>query len=237
MNRHSGCGMNNNNNNNNNVEGGNNNGNNGCGPGGKLAARFVRDVTIFEGTQMAPKTAFTKIWRLKNVGEVPWPPGTKMLFVGGDQMTCEMAVPLSHPGPVMPGEEVDVAVEMVAPSDLGRYLGYWRLIGPRGRKFGQRVWCHVQVVDPASEVLPDFASAEEDLKRAQDEIAKKKTDLAAKEQTEDGGNDDGNEDEGHGNEDSATAEGASASVDGATIMPAQPVDVCDATKDKDDKND
>merc|ERR1719240_703867 len=75
----------------------------------KLAARFVRDVTIFEGTQMAPQTAFTKIWRLKNSREVPWPPGTRMLFVGGDQMSTEMSVPLSRATPVEPGEEVDVA--------------------------------------------------------------------------------------------------------------------------------
>merc|ERR1719421_1018950 len=114
----------------------------------KLAARFVRDVTVFDGTQMAPGTPFTKIWRLKNVGEMPWPPGTRMLFVGGDQMTANMSVPLSRAGAVMPGEEVDVSVEMVAPTELGRYLGYWRLVGPRGRKFGQRVWSHIQVVDP-----------------------------------------------------------------------------------------
>merc|ERR1719399_1455456 len=94
----------------------------GCGPGMmnrgeggghcKLAARFVRDVTVFDGTQMAPGTPFTKIWRLKNVGEMPWPAGTKMLFVGGDQMTTEMSVPLTRDAPVQPGEEVDVAVEM-----------------------------------------------------------------------------------------------------------------------------
>merc|ERR1719502_1542950 len=78
----------------------------------KLAARFVRDVTIFDGTQMAPSTPFTKIWRLKNTGEVPWPPGTKIVFVGGDQMTTEMTVPLSRATVVHPGEEVDVAVEM-----------------------------------------------------------------------------------------------------------------------------
>merc|ERR1719198_1934082 len=68
----------------------------GRGPHGehhcKLAARFVRDVTIFDGTQMAPGTKFTKIWKLKNVGEVAWPPGARMLFVGGDQMTTEMSV-------------------------------------------------------------------------------------------------------------------------------------------------
>merc|ERR1719274_336213 len=33
------------------------------GGGPKLAARFVRDVSIFDGTQMAPGTSFTKIWR------------------------------------------------------------------------------------------------------------------------------------------------------------------------------
>lgn len=116
----------------------------------KFAARFVRDVSIFDGTQMPPGTKFTKIWRLKNVGEAPWPPGTRMLFVGGDQMSADMSVPISADGPVMPGQETDVAVEMVAPMEMGRYLGNWRLTGPMmKRRFGQRVWCHVQVVDPS----------------------------------------------------------------------------------------
>jgi len=127
----------------------------GCGKGGgkgddKLAARFISDVAVFDGTQVAPGTTFTKIWKLKNTGEVPWPAGTRMLFVSGDQMTTEMSVPIGRDSPVMPGEEVDIAVEMTAPSDLGRYLGYWRLTGPHcHRKWGQRVWCHVQVVDPS----------------------------------------------------------------------------------------
>jgi len=127
----------------------------GCGKGGgkgddKLAARFISDVAVFDGTQVAPGTTFIKIWKLKNTGEVPWPAGTRMLFVSGDQMTTEMSVPIGRDSPVMPGEEVDIAVEITAPSDLGRYLGYWRLTGPHcRRKWGQRVWCHVQVVDPS----------------------------------------------------------------------------------------
>merc|ERR1719248_197092 len=155
----------------------------------KLAARFVRDVTIFEGTQMAPQTAFTKIWRLKNSGEVAWPPGTRMLFVGGDQMTSEMSVPLSRATAVQPGEEVDVAVEMVAPPELGRYLGYWRLVGPHGRrKFGQRVWCHVQVVDPSAGP-PTLNDA--DLAAVSAEIERKKSEgLAADDADADDGTDD-----------------------------------------------
>jgi len=126
-------------------------------------ARFVSDVSIFDGTQMAPGTKFTKIWRIKNVGETPWPSGTKMLFVGGDRMMAELSVPIGPDSKtVMPGEEVDVAVDMIAPTELGRYLGYWRLVGPHGRRrFGQRVWCHVQVVDPTGSEHPHDPSVVE----------------------------------------------------------------------------
>jgi len=155
------------------------------GGGPKLAARFVRDVTIFDSTQMSPGTTFTKIWRLKNVGDMPWPAGTRMLFVGGDQMTTDTSVPLSRDTPVQPGEEVDVAVEMTAPTELGRYIGYWRLTGPHlRRKFGQRVWCHVQVVDPSQ------PTAFEDVESTIREIAQKKSDLAATEQDIDADMDD-----------------------------------------------
>jgi len=201
----------------------------GAGWGGfhpqKLAARFVRDVTIFDGTQMAPATPFTKIWRLKNTGEVPWPPGTKMLFVGGDQMTTEMSVPLSRTSPVMPGEEVDVAVEMVAPVELGRYLGYWRLVGPHGkRKFGQRVWCHVQVVDPsighAEEAMDEAALA-----AARAEIERKHSDLAAADA-------DADADTLPSKDLTSHAAGASSSAAGATAAPttapAEAADVTDA---------
>ena len=86
---------------------------------------------------------------------MPWPPGTKIVFVGGDRMTSELTVPLSYHGAVAPGGEVDVAVDLVAPSELGRFVGYWRLTGPFGRrKFGQRVWCHIQVVDPHAPPAP-----------------------------------------------------------------------------------
>jgi hypothetical protein len=116
----------------------------------KPAARFISDVSIHEGTQMMPKTKFTKIWRIKNSGEVPWWPRSKLAFVGGDQLSAEPWAPLPSGAPIQPGQEVDVAVEMVAPEDPGRYVSYWRLTGPMGRrKFGQRMWVHMQVVaDP-----------------------------------------------------------------------------------------
>ncbi|KAL1529569.1 hypothetical protein AB1Y20_000513 [Prymnesium parvum] len=145
------------------TQGGGFSGSHHAGAAPKLAARFVADVSIFDGTQMPAGTKFTKIWRLKNVGEVAWPAGTKLLFVGGDQMSAELTVPIDDESKiVMPGEEVDVAVDMIAPKELGRYLGYWRLVGPRERRrFGQRIWCHIQVVDPAASEQPEDPAAAE----------------------------------------------------------------------------
>ena len=128
--------------------------------------------------------------------QVPWPAGTKMLFVGGDQMTTEMSVPISRETPVQPGEEVDVAVELTAPSEHGRYLGYWRLTGPHGRrKFGQRVWCHIHVVDTSATM---DSAAFENMQATLDEIERKKKALAATEADGDGdGADDGAHDGAH----------------------------------------
>jgi len=177
----------------------------GCGP--KFAARFVCDVTVFDGTQVAPKTPFTKIWRLKNVGDLPWPAGTKMLFVGGDQMTTEMSVPLGRDTPVMPGEEVDAAVEMTAPADLGRYLGYWRLTGPHERmRFGQRVWCHIQVVDPTQPEGPI------DVESALAEFEKMKSNLGA---------DDADDDDYPAADEATTAAAAAAATTSGSVKMAE----------------
>jgi len=139
-----------------------------AGPGGPCnrgerpeqpSSRFVNDVSIFDGTEVDANTAFTKIWRLRNNGSTTWPAGSSLTFVGGDQMSSDLTTPLPEGGAVAAGAEVDVAVQLVAPSQSGRYVGYWRLVGPHGRRFGQRIWAHIRVMDTS---LPAQApSAEE----------------------------------------------------------------------------
>lgn len=62
--------------------------------GGWLDARFVCDVSIFDGTELAPGTHFTKIWRLRNSGTAPWPSQTKLVNVDGDNLGSETITPL-----------------------------------------------------------------------------------------------------------------------------------------------
>jgi hypothetical protein len=94
-------------------------------------AEFVKDVTIPDGTVMKPGQAFTKKWRFKNVGAVPWGKGVKLLFVEGKHQGFEskkMGGPDFVDVPdVAPGKTVDVGVDLVAPKNLGHYRSYWRL--------------------------------------------------------------------------------------------------------------
>jgi len=122
------------------------------GPGGcTLNASFVADVTIPDNTVMAPGTAFTKIWRVRNSGTCDWGAGFTLVFASGEQMggPSSVAVPATASG-----STADVAVNLVAPNTPGTYRGTWRLKSDTGQVFGSSVY--VQIVIP-SPITPTSA--------------------------------------------------------------------------------
>ncbi len=97
-------------------------------------AQFIADVTIPDGTSLSPGQAFTKTWRLKNVGTCTWTPSYSLAFVSGDPMGGPASLAL--PGTVVPGQSVDLSVDLVAPAEAGSYAGYWMLRNASGGFFG-----------------------------------------------------------------------------------------------------
>lgn len=91
-------------------------------------AQFVRDVSIPDGSQIAPGATFTKTWRLRNAGACTWT-GYTLVFDDGDQMGG--ASPQSI-GAVAPGQEVDISINLTAPLTSGSYRGYWRIRNASG---------------------------------------------------------------------------------------------------------
>lgn len=53
----------------------------------RVDSKFILDVTVEDHTLMAPSTAFTKIWRMRNNGNVPWPKGCQLVCTGGDKFS------------------------------------------------------------------------------------------------------------------------------------------------------
>ena len=78
-------------------------------------------------------------------------------------MSGSLVNKLSFNAPVAPGAEVEVAVDLTAPQETGRYIGYWRLSTEDGCRFGQRMWVQIQVVTPGEEAAESV--------RLQDEVA------------------------------------------------------------------
>jgi hypothetical protein len=124
-------------------------------PPGRYLARFVSDVSVDDGTTMNAELPFVKIWKMRNEGITAWPENTRLTFVGGDKLSNVEYVSVP---PIDPGVEVDISVEMVAPSLPGRYVSYWRLASPEGTRFGQRVWVDITVPTPNEEVKPPSVS-------------------------------------------------------------------------------
>jgi hypothetical protein len=98
------------------------------------AAAFVDDITYPDGSVVAPGSTFTKIWRIRNVGTCTWNTSYSLAFANGERFSAANSVAL--PGTVIPGQTVDIPVNLTAPSRTGNYVGYWKLRNPSGALFG-----------------------------------------------------------------------------------------------------
>jgi len=125
------------------------------------AAKFIKDITIPDGTNFAPNIDFTKTWRIQNVGTCTWTREYDLVFVDGTRMGGQRAIEL--PENVRPGETIDLSVTLTAPDSAGDYQGFWMLQADDGRVFGlgpaanKAFWVYISVVKPTSAYGYDFA--------------------------------------------------------------------------------
>jgi hypothetical protein len=100
-------------------------------------ATFVADVTIPDNTVLAPGTAFTKTWRIRNDGSCAWGPGQtvdSIEMIGGAVMGHPIRVPLAKV--TGRGQTADISVAMVAPATAGTYRNEWKFRRTNGQLFG-----------------------------------------------------------------------------------------------------
>jgi hypothetical protein len=112
------------------------------GSGGDRAV-FVADVTIPDGSVLAPKAAFTKTWKLQNAGTTTWTTSYSLEFISGEQMGKVTSVNL--PQSVPPGAQIEVSVEMAAPANPGNYQSYWKMKNASGQFFNDSVYVLIKV--------------------------------------------------------------------------------------------
>jgi hypothetical protein len=106
-------------------------------PGGPLCDDyiFVADVTIPDGTIMTPGQDFVKTWKVKNTGNCTWGDGYGLIYSYAEKMNGE-PIPLGTV--VAPEQEVDVSINLKAPTALGEYVSAWQMVTPKGISFGSK---------------------------------------------------------------------------------------------------
>jgi hypothetical protein len=97
-------------------------------------AKFEKDVTIPDGTDMDPGETFIKTWRLRNDGSCTWSSSYALVYSGGANLNAPASVPL--PGSVAPGQTVDVSVTLRAPDDGGDFHSDFKLRNASNVIFG-----------------------------------------------------------------------------------------------------
>lgn len=95
---------------------------------------YVADLTIPDGTALAPGASFVKTWRLRNSGTCSWTTAYALAFAGGEKFGAPAFIAL--PADVAPGEEIDVSAKFTAPMKGGAYKSQWKLLNASGAIFG-----------------------------------------------------------------------------------------------------
>ena len=114
-------------------------------------AVYVSDVTIPDGTVLAPGESFTKTWKFQNSGSCEWDEDFVLTFETGTDMDGEDTVIEDS---VSAGETASLSVALVAPETEGTYTGYWRVSTASGAAFGQSVFVMIVVSEDAATSTP-----------------------------------------------------------------------------------
>jgi hypothetical protein len=126
-------------------------------------AAFFDDVTVPDGTFFRQGEAFVKTWRFRNEGTCTWTTGYQLVFHSGEVLNAPLS--MAFPRQVLPGEMVDLSLEMVAPARGGQFRSNWWFEDLDGVRFGtgsaraDAFWTLIQVrfLDENDQPRPDPA--------------------------------------------------------------------------------
>ncbi len=104
--------------------------------------RFVEDVTIEDGTVVAPGAQLDKRWRVENAGSCNWQKGYEVRLVAGPALEASTPQALY---PALSSTEVVIRMTFIAPAEPGSYRSAWQAFDPDGAPFGDPFFIDIQV--------------------------------------------------------------------------------------------
>jgi hypothetical protein len=102
---------------------------------------FIEDLTVPDGTIVAPGASLEKQWRVQNNGSCNWDARYRLKFVGG----LEMGASDQALYPARAGTQATLRINFTAPLEPGSYTTAWQAFGPEGEPFGDAIYMEIIV--------------------------------------------------------------------------------------------
>lgn len=105
---------------------------------------YLQDLTIPDGSIMAPGQSIDKRWQVSNSGTCNWDARYRLKLLSGDSMGAGISVPLY---PARAGTQVTLSILFTAPQVAGTYECQWQAVNPDSLPFGDAFYMQI-VVSP-----------------------------------------------------------------------------------------
>ena len=120
------------------------------------SAEFVADVTIPDNTIITAGAAFTKTWRIRNVGTCDWTPAYALTFIDGFELEGSKIIPITRT--IVPTNTVDFSVVLTAPPITGTFRADWQIYNANQREFfgifgNEPIWVQIIVQTPFTDTI------------------------------------------------------------------------------------
>ncbi len=106
---------------------------------------WLNDLSIPDGSQVAPGSSLDKQWQVKNSGTCNWDERYTLRLTAGVDMGAASPQLLV---PARGGSEAVVQITFTAPAEAGRYRSAWQAYNPDGQPFGDPIYIEIVVTAP-----------------------------------------------------------------------------------------
>jgi len=106
---------------------------------------FKSDITIPDGTVVAPDYTLDKRWEVENNGNCNWSQGYRVRLIAGPELGAAKEQALY---PARSGSRAAIRIVFKAPNEPGTYRSAWQAFTPQGEPFGDPFFIEITVQAP-----------------------------------------------------------------------------------------
>ncbi|MGD0752045.1 MAG: NBR1-Ig-like domain-containing protein [Anaerolineales bacterium] len=103
---------------------------------------FISDVTIPDGTVVAPGSILDKQWLVQNSGDCNWDASYQLRLISGNALGASTDQALY---PARAGTQATVRILFITPQEAGEYISEWQAFDANGIAFGESFFIKIEV--------------------------------------------------------------------------------------------